>query len=208
MREKLSWKNEMKHHPSNVHVFFLESDPSRSEGDVRVQGSTVYVGGKDSFKPGILKKTVAAISSLPSHDYYLRTTLGTVVDPRSLTSFCKSKGRAYAGGPGVGKNRRNDTDHAWTPGWGILMGHERAMRLLGHMELHQDLLDSDSVADDVAIGEAIAPEDAGPSYSTAWDPKQTTQGNIERMTAQRPAIYRARDADPQDREALAAAVLG
>ena len=77
----------LSNYPSNIDIFFLESDTNLPKNTVKIVKNTVYCGIDESYIPGILHKTLLAIKYLPTYDFYIRTNLSTIVDGNELNNF-------------------------------------------------------------------------------------------------------------------------
>jgi hypothetical protein len=99
--EKNIWLNNLSNYPSNIDIFFLESDVNLPINTVKIIKNTVYCGIKESFIPGILIKTLLAIKYLPIYDFYIRTNLSTIVDGNELNKYLtpKNENKWFSTGP-------------------------------------------------------------------------------------------------------------
>ena len=165
---------------------FLEESQSLSLGslsqslslkdrfELDVANKTLYVRGDECLIPGILHKTVEALSfflrersslMIPPYDYVWRTNLSSVLDFEGLERFLSSGTKAldvgtnsldvgtnslYAGY--IGKALNNGSPTFFASGAGFLMSRDVAMYLVENKEfLRWDIID------DVAIGALLEP---------------------------------------------------
>ena len=153
---------------------FLEESQSLSLGsrsqslslkdrfELDVANKTLYVRGDECLIPGILHKTVEALSfflgSGDEYEYVWRTNLSSVLDFEGLERFLSSGTKAldvgtnslYAGY--IGKALNNGSPTFFASGAGFLMSRDVAMYLVENKEfLRWDLID------DVAIGALLEP---------------------------------------------------
>ena len=154
-------------------------DPSlKDRFELDVANKTLYVRGDECLIPGILHKTVEALSfflrelrslraplclrpdgcMIPPYDYVWRTNLSSVLDFEGLERFLLSGTKAlyvgtkalYAGY--IGKALNNGSSTFFASGAGFLMSRDVAMYLVENKEfLRWDLID------DVAIGALLEP---------------------------------------------------
>jgi hypothetical protein len=165
---------------------FLEDSQSLSLGshsqslslkdrfELDVANKTLYVRGDECLIPGILHKTVEALSfflrersslMIPPYDYVWRTNLSSVLDFAGLERFLSSSKALdvgtksldvgtkslYAGYIGLG-SLNNGSSTFFASGAGFLMSRDVAMYLVENKEfLRWDLID------DVAIGALLEP---------------------------------------------------
>jgi hypothetical protein len=144
---------------------FLDKDRLESQSlslkdrfELDVANKTLYVRGDECLIPGILHKTVEALSfflgSGDPYDYVWRTNLSSVLDFAGLERFLSSTSISkalYAGYIGLG-SLNNGSSTFFTSGAGFLMSRDVAMYLVENKEfLRWDLID------DVAIGALLEP---------------------------------------------------
>ena len=151
----------------------LESHSLEDRFELDVANKTLYVRGDECLIPGILHKTVEALSfflrelrslraplclrpdgcMIPPYDYIWRTNLSSVLDFEGLERFLSSLNQPnglYAGY--IGKALNNGSPTFFASGAGFLMSHDVAMYLVENKEfLRWDLID------DVAIGALLEP---------------------------------------------------
>ena len=151
----------------------LESHSLKDRFELDVANKTLYVRGDECLIPGILHKTVEALSfflrelrslraplclrpdgcMIPPYDYVWRTNLSSVLDFEGLERFLSSLSQPnglYAGY--IGKALNNGSPTFFASGAGFLMSHDVAMYLVENKEfLRWDLID------DVAIGALLEP---------------------------------------------------
>lgn len=123
--------------------------------ELDVANKTLYVRGDECLIPGILHKTVEALSfflgSGDEYDYVWRTNLSSVLDFEGLERFISSFKALYAGYIGLG-SLNNGSSTFFASGAGFLMSRDVAMYLVENKEfLRWDLID------DVAIGALLEP---------------------------------------------------
>jgi hypothetical protein len=137
--------------------------------ELDVANKTLYVRGDECLIPGILHKTVEALSfflsSGDTYDYVWRTNLSSVLDFEGLERFISSSkaldvgtnsldvgtNSLYAGYIGLG-SLNNGSSTFFASGAGFLMSRDVAMYLVENKEfLRWDLID------DVAIGALLEP---------------------------------------------------
>lgn len=148
----------------------LEESQSQSQSledrfELDVVNKTLYVRGDECLIPGILHKTVEALSFFPEYDYVWRTNLSSVLDFAGLERFLSSRTNSldvgnslyagthslYAGYIGLG-SLNNGSSTFFASGAGFLMSRDVAMYLVENKEfLRWDLID------DVAIGALLEP---------------------------------------------------
>ena len=145
---------------------FLDDSQSHSLGsaslkdrfELDVVNKTLYVRGDECLIPGILHKTVEALSFFLSsgdpYDYVWRTNLSSVLDFAGLEKYLSSISLTkslYAGYIGLG-SLNNGSSTFFASGAGFLMSRDVAMYLVENKEfLRWDLID------DVAIGALLEP---------------------------------------------------
>ena len=151
----------------------LESHSLKDRFELDVANKTLYVRGDECLIPGILHKTVEALSfflrelrslraplclrpdgcMIPPYDYVWRTNLSSVLDFEGLERFLSSLSQPnglYAGY--IGKALNNGSPTFFASGAGFLMSRDVAMYLVENKEfLRWDLID------DVAIGALLEP---------------------------------------------------
>ena len=130
-------------------------DPSlKDRFELDRENKTLYVRGDECLIPGILHKTVEALSFFPEYDYVWRTNLSSVLDFAGLERFLSSLNQTnglYAGYIGLG-SLNNGSSTFFASGAGFLMSRDVAMYLVENKEfLRWDLID------DVAIGALLEP---------------------------------------------------
>ena len=142
--------------------------------ELDVANKTLYVRGDECLIPGILHKTVEALSfflrersslmaplclrpdgcMIPPYDYVWRTNLSSVLDFEGLERFLSSLNQTnglYAGYIGLG-SLNNGSSTFFASGAGFLMSRDVAMYLVENKEfLRWDIID------DVAIGALLEP---------------------------------------------------
>lgn len=82
------WRSYMRAYPDNIDAYFIKANPSLAQVHELV-GDTIYSKCEESYKPGILKKTVLSMEYMlqkdNKYDYILRTNLSSFyVFPRLL----------------------------------------------------------------------------------------------------------------------------
>lgn len=124
--------------------------------ELDVENRTIFVKGDECFIPGILHKTVEAISFFLLHrkevyDYVWRTNLSSVLDVKGLLSFVEKlqDDRGVYGGF-IGKEPC--TNILFASGAGFLMSRDVALDLVENKRLLRYEL-----IDDVAIGGYLEP---------------------------------------------------
>lgn len=95
------WREYMDSYP-NVNAFFVHANDSIEEELVAIN-STILVKGSETSKPGVFKKTMAAMSHCArnmSFKYLLRTTLSSFIHiPRILNYLKEQSTVGFAAGP-------------------------------------------------------------------------------------------------------------
>lgn len=81
------WSSYMNCDPDHFEVYFIHADPSLSSHNI--DGNHLYLPGEESYKPGILMKTILALESflprLDEFDFIIRTNLSSFyIFPRLL----------------------------------------------------------------------------------------------------------------------------
>jgi hypothetical protein len=135
-----------------------ESQSLKDRFELDVANKTLYVRGDECLIPGILHKTVEALSfflgSGDPYDYVWRTNLSSVLDFAGLERFLSSISLTkslYAGYIGLG-SLNNGSSTFFASGAGFLMSRDVAMYLVSNRDyLRWDLID------DVAIGALLEP---------------------------------------------------
>lgn len=138
-------------------------DPSlKDRFELDHENKTLFIKGDECLIPGILHKTVEALSfflgSGDEYDYVWRTNLSSVLDFAGLEKFILSykaldvgTNSLYAGYIGLG-SLNNGSSTFFASGAGFLMSRNVAMYLVENKEfLRWDLID------DVAIGALLEP---------------------------------------------------
>jgi hypothetical protein len=135
---------------------FDDASSPNSMFELDVENRTLFVKGDECLIPGILSKTVEAISFFFLHrkevyDYVWRTNLSSVLDVNGLLSFVNKidvdKG-VYGGCIG----KEPSTNILFASGAGFLMSRDVALNLVENKsQLRYDLID------DVAIGALLEP---------------------------------------------------
>ena len=135
--------------------------------ELDVANKTLYVRGDECLIPGILHKTVEALSfflrersslMIPPYEYVWRTNLSSVLDFAGLERFLSSSkaldvgtNSLYAGYIGLG-SLNNGSPTFFASGAGFLMSRDVAMYLVSNRDyLRWDIID------DVAIGALLEP---------------------------------------------------
>jgi len=126
--------------------------------ELDVANKTLYVRGDECLIPGILHKTVEALSfflgSGNEYDYVWRTNLSSVLDFAGLEKYLSAISLTkslYAGYIGLG-SLNNGSSTFFASGAGFLMSRDVAMYLVENKEfLRWDIID------DVAIGALLEP---------------------------------------------------
>jgi hypothetical protein len=82
------WRSYMRVDPENIEAYFIKSDPNLASANELI-GDTIFSKIEESYKPGILKKTILSmefmVASGRKFDYVLRTNLSSFyVFPRLL----------------------------------------------------------------------------------------------------------------------------
>ena len=136
---------------------FDDASSGNSMFELDVENRTLFVKGDECFIPGILHKTVEAISFFFLHrkdvvyDYVWRTNLSSVLHLNGLLSFVeKMKDNKGVYGGCIGKEP--STNILFASGAGFLMSRDVALDLVENKsQLRYDLID------DVAIGGYLEP---------------------------------------------------
>ena len=71
----------------NIDCYFLELKEDLDDNLIK-KGNHIYVKGKETFRPGILNKTMIAMNSMKNdYDYFIRTNISTMWNLNKLYSF-------------------------------------------------------------------------------------------------------------------------
>ena len=135
-----------------------DSHSLKDRFELDIVNKTLYVRGDECLIPGILHKTVEALSFFLSsgdpYDYVWRTNLSSVLDFEGLEKYLSSISLTkslYAGYIGLG-SLNNGSSTFFASGAGFLMSRDVAMYLVENKEfLRWDIID------DVAIGALLEP---------------------------------------------------
>ena len=151
-----------------------QSHSLKDRFELDVANKTLYVRGDECLIPGILHKTVEALSfflrelrslraplclrpdgcMIPPYEYVWRTNLSSVLDFEGLERFLSSLNQTnglYAGYIGLG-SLNNGSSTFFASGAGFLMSRDVAMYLVSNRDyLRWDIID------DVAIGALLEP---------------------------------------------------
>ena len=141
----------------HVTTLYYTFDENLTE-DVKKVDDILYIRGKDTFIPGVLEKTIAAMEYGIKHvsfDYLVRSNISTIVQMDRLTHYLENSDLEYGGFKmlvdseqpyyGITDERYFGTNYA--SGIGILMS-QRCVRKMLDAKDHFDM----TVIDDVAIG--------------------------------------------------------
>jgi hypothetical protein len=180
----------------NVTTLYYTFDENLLENAKQI-GDILYIRGKDTFIPGILEKTVAAMEygmKNYSFDYLVRSNISTIVDMDRITSFLEKTDLEYGGVRfsmdslqphyGITDNKYFGTDYA--SGICILL----SKRCVSELLYAKDDLDM-TVIDDVAIGILINQLDIPAIYVEDYWFIPSNISSIER----RSMIYRNHNGD-------------
>ena len=142
--------------------------------ELDIQNQTLYVKGDECLIPGILHKTVEALSfflsTYPSIEYVWRTNLSSVVDVDRLEKYLDTIPSTQFYGGYVGKAVNENIFFA--SGAGFLMSRDVAEYLVANKaSLRYDLID------DVAIGALLEPRFGIVPIDRCW--VQTGEEDIE-----------------------------
>ena len=158
----------------------FDNDALNSMFELDVENRTLFVKGDECLIPGILHKTVEAISFFFLHrkevyDYVWRTNLSSVVDVKGLLSYVekiKVDGGVYGGYIG----KEPSTNILFASGAGFLMSRDVALSLVENKsQLRYDLID------DVAIGGYLEPRFGILPIERCW--VQTGSENISHLVS-------------------------
>ena len=162
-------------HSLGSHSLGSHSHSLKDRFELDVANKTLYVRGDECLIPGILHKTVEALSfflrelrslraplclrpdgcMIPPYDYVWRTNLSSVLDFEGLERFILSLNKPnglYAGYIGLG-SLNNGSSTFFASGAGFLMSRDVAMYLVSNRDyLRWDIID------DVAIGALLEPQ--------------------------------------------------
>lgn len=146
----------------------------RDRLELDIQNQTLYVKGDECLIPGILHKTVEALSfflsTYPSIEYVWRTNLSSVVDVDRLEKYLDTISSTQFYGGYVGKAMNENIFFA--SGAGFLMSRDVAEYLVANKaSLRYDLID------DVAIGALLEPRFGIVPIDRCW--VQTGEEDIE-----------------------------
>jgi len=135
---------------ADVKTFFVRMNPDQTE-PIRVVGDILFVKGVESFVPGVLEKTLAAMEfclANISFDYLVRTNLSSFWDLRLLSNLYETLPRtrcvhAIVGTHGV----------PFPSGAGIVCSNDVVQRLVQSRPIFRR-----EMPDDVAIGQVLQTE--------------------------------------------------
>jgi hypothetical protein len=151
------WKSYMNLFPEEITAYFIKGDPEL-QGASEIRENTLYTKTLDSYKPGILKKTILSMQALEptlgDYDYVLRTNLSSIYDFPKLLEYVKNlpKEKCYAARPLL-PTPELPREYAQIPfGWGagFILSTDLVRLLLQEKEkLYERIND---IPDDVLIG--------------------------------------------------------
>lgn len=151
------WRSYMNRDPENIEAYFIKADPNLSEPN-KVVGDTIFTKGEESYKPGILKKTVLSMECMlqngKKYDYILRTNLSSFyVFPR-LLEFIQTlpEKNCYASHPLLPSYDIPAEFSQIAFGWGtgFILSRDLAEDMVKNKE--ELFLRSSEIPDDVLIG--------------------------------------------------------
>ncbi len=174
------WRSYMHTDKEHIEAYFLKGDPMLTT-DYAIIGDTIYTNVQDSYKPGIIEKTVRSLQCIKQeakqYDYILRTNLSSFYVFDRLLEFANTlpKTHCYAARALFPYYADVPLEYLHIPfgsGTGFILSSDLVDMMLEHKE--ELLQRSAEIPDDVLVG-AFLHKRGVPIIATQWYPFATRQ---------------------------------